>query len=323
MPVTMLHCYSYCLTTANKEMLGVERDIINLVRVEGPLTGLEIKKAIDADNLVVWKTCKASRKLQVRVSGKRYLRLDRHVEGLARFSPSILREFFTYSVVGLASDPDLLEKRRTVVVNRICEISRFKLELARQMVSDIMNEFGEDISENHQICFVIAGDIVYDMAHDVPRPERSTGRLVRGSDIDLVAVVDDNLPDAYINRLDELIYQKKYRMLINPSINEEVDYKIKRLKLIREQAHFDNFKHMVASKILQEGVLLYGSECLYHNIKTILRENGVLEKLHEFERTAKIFRERAEESILLNDLDKAKVEEMHLFYSAEEFEEFE
>jgi len=311
------------ISIANKEMSGVERDIINLVRAEGPCTGLEIKKAIDADNLVVWKICKASRKLQVRVSGKRYLRLDRHVDGLARLSPSILREFFTYSVVGFSGDPGPLDKRCKEVNNRIYEISRLKFELARQMVSDIMNEFGDGASKNHQICFVIAGDIVYDMAHDVPRPERSTGRLVRGSDIDLVAVVDDNLPDADISRLDELIYQKKYRMLINPSINEEIDYKIKRLKLVREQARFNNFKHMVACKILQEGVLLYGNENLYHTIKAIIKENGVLEKLDEFERLAKIFREKAEESILFNDLDKAKVEEMHLFYSAEEFEEFE
>lgn len=308
---------------ANKEMSGVEKDIINLISIEGPCTGLDIKKAIDADNLVIWKTCKASRKLQMQPSGKRYLRLDRHVDGLARLSPSILREFFTYTVVGLSGDPGPLDKRCKEVSNRIYEISRLKFDLARRMISDIMNEFGDGVSNNHQICFVIAGDIVYDMAHDVPRPERSTGKLVRGSDIDLVAVVDDNLPDADINKLDDLIYKKKYRMLIDPSVNEEVDYKIKKLKLVREQARFDNFKHMVACKILQEGVLLYGNEYLYHTIKTIIKENGVLEKLDEFVRLARIFREKAEESILFNDLDKAKVEEMHIFYSAEEFEEFE
>jgi hypothetical protein len=191
------------------------------------------------------------------------------------------------------------------------------------MVSGIMGEFQNGISKNHQICFILAGDIVYDMAHDVPRPERSTGRLVKGSDIDLVVVVDDNLPDAYIKRLDELIYQKKYRMLINPLVNEEVDYKIKRLGLIRDQARFDNFKHMVAIKILQEGLLLYGSENLYQSIKAIIQDNGLPEKLDELERLARIFRNKAEESILDNTVDKDKIREMHLFYSAEEFEEFE
>lgn len=307
----------------NEEVSYVERAIINLIGTEGPLTGLEIKKAIDADNLLIWKACKSSRILQVRTSGKRYLRLDRHVDGLARFSPSILREFFTYSVVGVARDLAALDKRCTEVVSRIYEISRFKFELARRMVSDIMKEFGDGMPEGHKICFIIAGDIVYNMAHDVPRPERSTGRLVKGSDIDLVAVVDDDLSDVDISRLDGLIYQKKYRMLIDPSVNEEVDYKIKRLGLVREQARFDSFKHMVASKILQEGVLLYGSENLYRTVKTIIKENEVPEKLDELERIAKIFREKAEASILMDDLDKTTVEDMHLFYSAEEFEEFE
>jgi hypothetical protein len=304
-------------------MSSLEKDIVTLIKAKGPQTGLEIKKTIDADSLVVWKTCKASPRLRVRALGKRYLRLDRHVDGLARLSPSILREFFTYSVVGLADEPEPLEKRCTEVMDRIREISRFKLDLARQMVADIMKEFDDGVSKTHQICFIIAGDVVYDMAHDVPRPERSTGRLVRGSDIDLVAVVDDTLPDAYINRLDELVYQKKYRMLIDPAVNEEVDYKIKRLGLIKEQSRFDNFKYMVAIKILQEGMLLYGNEDLYHTIKTIIEERGLLERFDEFERLANVFRKKAEESILYDNLDQARVEEMHLFYSAEEFEEFE
>ena len=305
-------------------MLSPEQDMIaNLIGTKGPCTGLEIKKEIDIDSLLIWKACKTSQRLQVRALGKRYLRLDRHVDGFAGLSPSILREFLTYSVIGLASDPDLLGKRCLEVIGRIHEISRLKFELARRMVYEIMEEFEDGVSKNHQICFIIAGDVVYDMAHDVPRPERSTGRLVKGSDIDLVVVVDDNLSDTSINRLDELIYQKKYRMLINPIVNEEVDYKIKRLGLIRDQARFDNFKHMVAMKILQEGLMLYGSKNLYHNVKTIIQENGLPERLDELERLAELSRNKAEESMLDNSLDKETIKEMHLFYSAEEFEEFE
>jgi hypothetical protein len=191
------------------------------------------------------------------------------------------------------------------------------------MVGEIMEQFEDGESGNHQICFIIAGDIVYDMAHDVPRPERSTGRLVKGSDIDLVIVVDDNIPDTSIKRLDELIYQKKYRMLISPVINEEVDYKIKKLALIRNQARFDDFKHMVAIKILQEGLLVYGSEDLFHSVKAIIKENGLPEKLDELEKLAEAFRNKAENSILDASLDKEEIKKTHLFYSAEEFEEFE
>jgi hypothetical protein len=305
-------------------MCGTEQDIIvNLIKRKGPRTGFEIINEIDIDSLHIWKACKTSGELQVRTLAKRYLRLDRHVEGFARLSPSILREFLTYSVIGLASDPDPLEKRCMEVNNRIHEISSFKFELARQMVSEIMEEFEDAVCDEYQICFILAGDIVYDMAHDVSRPERSTGKLVRGSDIDLIAVVDDTLPDTALNRLDDIVYRKKYRMLINPAIREEVDYKIKRLGLIRNQARFDNFKHMVAIKILREGLLIYGSEALFQTVKAILKENGLIEKLDELERQAKIFRKDAEESILDDTLDREKIKEMHLFYSAEEFEEFE
>jgi hypothetical protein len=305
-------------------MRGSEQDIIiDLIRTKGPLTGLEIKKEIDADSLLIWRTCKTSRELRVRTLATRYMRLDRHVDGFARLSPSILREFLTYSVTGLAGNPDPLEKRCREVMGRIHEISGYKLGLARQMVSEIMEEFEAEVSKNHQICFIIAGDIVYDMAHDVPRPERSTGRLVKGSDMDLVAVVDDTLPDTSIAKLDELIYQKKYRMLINPAINEEVDYKIKRLGLIRNQARFDDFKHMVAVKILHEGLLICGSKDLFFAVKAILRENAIPEKLEELERLAKVFRDKAEKTILDGSLDKEQIQNLHLFYSTEEFEEFE
>ena len=305
-------------------MLSNEQEsIINLISVKGPLTGLEIKKEIDIDSLLLWKSCKTTERLKVRTVGKRYMRLDRHVDGFARLSPSILREFFTYSVVGLADDPDFLEKRCAEVTDRIHEISRYKFGLAHEMVTEIMEQFESSSTGNHQICFIIAGDIVYNMAHDVPRPERSTGKLVKGSDIDLVIVVDDDTPDASIKKLDELIYQKKYRMLINPVINEEVDYKIKKLDLIRNQARFDDFKHMVAIKILQEGLLVYGSEDVFHTVKRIIKENGLAEKLDELEGFANIFRSKAENSILDGSLDKEEIKRMHLFYSAEEFEEFE
>ncbi len=301
-----------------------EQDIIvDLISTKGPATGLEIKKEIDRDGVLVWRACKTSASLQVRTVGKRYLRLDRHVDGFARLSPSILREFFTYSVVGLTGDPDPLESRCREVAGKIQEISESKFGLARQMVSEIMEELDGEASRDRRICFILAGDVVYNMAHDVPRPERSTGKLVKGSDIDLVVVVDDAVAETSIKRLDELIYKKKYRMLTSPAVNEEVDYKIKRLGRVRDQAQFDDFKRMVAVKILHEGVLLYGSEDLFYTVKNIIEENGLPEKLNELEELARRFRNKAEESILHNLLNEEELKKMHLFYSAEEFEEFE
>jgi hypothetical protein len=223
------------------------------------------------------------------------------VNGFARLSPSILREFLTYSVVGLAEKPNLIEKKGEEIFSHIVKVSRSKLELARNFVEVVKAQLGENWP-HEQICFILAGDIVYDMAHDVPRPERSTGRLVRGSDIDLVVILEDNVPDDLIKRLDSTLYQEKYRFLKSPSINEEIDYVIKKLDRVRKQVRFDTFKHMVACKILQEGKLIDGSDRLYHEVIRLLEDHGVLEKLDRLQEVAIAFRKREEEFLVQNDV---------------------
>lgn len=299
------------------------QNLIALIRANGPLSGLEIKQLLEIDSLALWRTCKTTQQLQAPILGKRYLRFDRHVEGLARLSPSILREFFTYTVVGLANEPADLSVKCGQISRRICEISKYKLELAARIISEIMTEFDQNEPAGRSICFVIAGDIVHEMAHDVPRPERSTGRLVKGSDIDLVVIADDNVPEESLKRLDRLLLEKKHRMLINPAINEELDYKVKTLNTVREQSRFDTLAHMIAIKILHEGILLYGDKNLFQQIKTIIHQNGLTQKLDAFEKSAGLHRMQAEQAIIAGNVSEEQVKAAHLFYSAEEFEEFE
>lgn len=300
----------------------MEQEIINLIKTNGPLTGSEIKGFIPGDNLLLWQTCKTSSNLRVKSVGGRYLRLDRRVNGFARLSPSILREFLTYSVVGLAGQPQLIDKRTQEIYSRIVEVSRSKLELARCFVDAVNAQLG-DTWPQEQVCFILAGDIVYDMAHDVPRPERSTGRLVRGSDIDLVVIVNDRVPDDMIQRLDTAIYQKKYRALISPAVNEEIDYVVKKMERVREQVRFDTFKNMVACKILQEGMLIGGSEGFYREVIQLLPDNGVLEKLDRLQEAAIAFRKQQEDFLVQRDADKITPEDLYFFYPTEESEEFE
>jgi len=300
----------------------MEKEITKLIRTHGPLTGSEIKEFIGGDNLLLWQTCKTSSKLRVKLVGVRYLRFDQRVNGFARLSPSILRELLTYSVVGLVGRPKLIEKRTQEIFSYIVEVSRSKLELARNFVNVVKAQFG-DTWPHEQVCFILAGDIVYDMAHDVPRPERSTGRLVRGSDIDLVVILNDRVPDDFIRRLDSAIYQEKYRILISPSVNEEIDYVVKKMERVRGQVRFDTFKNMVACKILQEGMLIGGSEGLYREVIKLLQDNGVLEKLDRLQEAAIAFRKQEEEFLVQSDADKINQEDLYFFYPAEESEEFE
>jgi hypothetical protein len=252
----------------------------------------------------------------------RYLRLDRRIKGLARLSPSILREFLTYSVIGHSQDDAALSQKANEVTSHIEAVSRAKSEVAYRVVSSLVGKLESEIPIYRQVCFIIAGDIVYNMAHDVPRPERSTGKLVKGSDMDLVVVVDDQFPKASMDRLDEAIYQEKYRLLITPHLREEIDYIVKDLDRVREQLRFDTFKHMVACKLLQEGTLLYGSEQLFHLLKSMLRDRGVIQKLEKLEKKARVFRKEAEDYLLTEDPQKIKEESLNLFYPTEESEEF-
>ena len=299
-----------------------EKKVILLVNERGPLTGAEIHAAAGGDFFDLWKVCMLSNTLQVRRTGRRFVRLDRRVEGLARLSPSILREFMTYSVVGLKQDPAALESKAEEIITNIRMISRRKKELALQAVSDILSGLGGKITEEN-MCVILAGDIVYEMAHDVPRPERSTGRLANGSDLDLVFVLDDKVSDSAVLELDEEIYRVKFRYLTNPALLEEIDYVVKKMSKVRQQAVFDSFKHVVACKILDEGELLQGSSELFQEIREILSRSGASKKLLQMRSQAEMFGNEAVNYFLNNASDSLPPEKTHLFYSTDEFEEFE
>jgi hypothetical protein len=301
----------------------MERKISNHIKKKGPLTGAELHGLLGGDPYLLWKTCMRAPRLTVRNVGNRFLRLDQKVSGFARLSPSIMREFLTYSVIGLTSDAQGLERRAGELLTHIQQVSTGKRDLARGIVAALAGRFVECGIGDTDLCIFIAGDIVYEMAHDVPRPERSTGKMIQGSDLDLVFILDDRVPDEVMQDLDAAVYREKYRYLINPSMREEIDYIVKKLERVREQAAFDTFKRMIACKILDEGELLYGSEILFQTAKSILDEHGVKKKLATMQQDAESLRARAEEYLLSGQRDGIADEDRYLFYTAEESEEFE
>jgi hypothetical protein len=303
--------------------MTLEKEIVKLLKEKGPLTGSEVWDAIGGDQFALWRACMLSKDLSIHRIGTRYLRLDRRVKGFARLSPSILREFLTYSVMGPAEDLKAVAMRAQQISLRIEGVSRTKSQLAYSVVSALATQFETELPIREDASFIIAGDIVYNMSHDVPRPERSTGKLVKGSDMDLVVVVDDRFPQALTRRLDEAIYGEKYRLLITPHIREEIDYVVKNMERVTEQLGFDTYRHMVACKIMEEGTLLYGSERIFHQIKSMLKERGIIEKLRAMEKEAQQFREEAEKYLVLEGEEWLQGEDTYLFYPSEESEEFE
>jgi hypothetical protein len=214
-----------------------------------------------------------------------------------------------------------LKEKGRLLTERIEKISRGKFELAYNIVSSLMSrlEYGAD----EKACFIIAGDIVFNMAHDVPRPERSTKKLVQGSDIDIVVIVMDEEAEGIMERLDQEIYKEKYSLLISPYTREEIDYIVKTESTVREQLKFDTFKHMVACKILDEGRFLFGNREIYNRVKKMLVDEGIDKRIRAMEETALGFRNRAEERLLGDNPAQALHDDEYLFYPVEESEEFE
>jgi hypothetical protein len=301
----------------------MEKKIINIIKDRGPLRGSELIKHMHEDAISVLRACRLSKTLAVRIIGTRYMRLDRKIEGYARLSPSVLREFLTYSVVGLTSDKETLERKAAALQAYIEKISRSKFNLAFNIICALAGGFGEDIYLKEHACFILAGDIVFNMAHDEPRPERSTRKMVQGSDMDIVVVVDNRFPEELVEKLDQEIYKEKYRQLLNPYMREEIDYVIKNMDKVSEQLQFDNFKRMVACKIMHEGAFLFGSEEMFLSVKGMLRESGVIKKIMAMEEKARQFREKAEEYLIKEEPEKIRKEGLDYFFPAEESEEFE
>jgi len=294
---------------------------VNLLRETGPQTGWQLLEKTRMEALPLWQMCRQAAELRIACVGKRFLRLDRNVEGYARLSPSIRREFLTYTVLGLENQAAEIEAKAQGLKQEIREISRAKLDLAREAMDDTVRSLPEWKSVQQQICFIIAGDISYGMAHAVPRPEVSTGRMVRGSDLDIVVIAEDSVDRMALKALDDAILKKKYFLIVHPDYQEEIDYLVKNISRVRQQLAFDTFPHMVASKIIHEGAFLYGSAGVFEAVKSMVGEFGVPAKLALLEEHAGEERREAESSLLQTDAGQPDGTFLHLFHTHEESEE--
>ncbi len=292
--------------------------ILEALAREGPLTGAELFDATGLERFTLWKTCLDHPDIEWKVVGRRYLRLDRTVEGYGRLSPSIKREFLTYTVLGLKDQSAEVNRRSRSLGEEIRRISREKFLLARVRLRSVVEDVVGSDRCRDGVCFVIAGDIVFDMAHAVPRPEVTTGKMVRGSDLDIVIIARDGIPEADLDVLDKAILREKFHLLTHPTYREEIDYIIKPVSRVERQLKFDTFEHMVACKILDEGKYLLGSRPLFDEVKALVEAAGVPARLRHLEEEALRYR-RAGEQKLKASRTEPSLEVLHrYFYTREE-----
>jgi hypothetical protein len=292
-----------------------------LLTTHGPCTGAELLALAGIEVFPLWQTCRTQAGIVMQHAGQRYLRLDKRVEGYARLSPSIGREFLTYTVIGTYAQREAVVARCLGMQEEFTRISQYKRTFARDVLQRLIDTNPHREQFEAHLCCMIAGDVTYNMAHTVERPEPSTGRPVRGSDLDVILVADELLPAEALTSLDDTLYREKWSMLVLPQIREEIDYVIKDIAKVMTQLQFDNFRHMVACKILHEGEFLCGNAALFAHLKRMVDEAGIAEKLAHMADKAAQEREATERQLASHPTTEHLQTWQHLFYTNEEQEE--
>jgi hypothetical protein len=294
-------------------------NIISILKEHGPMTGAMLIERTGMNVLPLWQECRKARDIRLVTAGTRFLRLDRNVEGYARLSPSIRREFLTYTFLGLESQVEALNAGVDAFRRETERISLEKRDMAEQSIRSTVDIMPEKDVILAKACFILAGDVVYNMSHTVSRPEKSTGEMVRGSDLDIIVVAEDDLDPEISASLDAYIHKRKHLLLVND--REEIDYLIKSMSRVREQLRFDIFSSKVASKILNEGEYLLGSRDVFLAVKRLVAEYGVAAKLQALEQQAVDNRVQAEAQLLDIDAATESSEYLNLFFTRAEEDE--
>jgi hypothetical protein len=295
------------------------KKVLEALKERGPLTGRELYEATGLEVLTLWRFCKKSTNIVTRRVSKRYLRFDREIKGYARLSPSVQREFLTYTVVGLRRDEREIKRKARALKEGVKRASEEKLHAAGQVAEKVVSRLPKKRFILENACFIIGGDVPLGMAHTDPRPEPSTGRLVSGSDLDIVVITARGFPEDLTQSLDKEMYKEKYQLLRGPHRRIEVDYIIKDLDKVEEQAKLRRFEDYVACKIIMESRFLLGSKNLFHEIISLLQDSSVPSTLTKLRKLAAENRMKAERILLKRDGIREK--DMRLFATAEEYGE--
>lgn len=247
--------------------------IAAVVREAGPIPGWKLSEALsDIEPISLWRACYVSRQIRIRNCARYYLRYDITRENVLRLSPSILRDFLTFSLIYLPEQSVMAVEGGTLMANRFRNISLRKLSRARQALLALDADLQAEL---YQHCVVfLSGDIAYFLAHDTPRNHKTLDVPIKGSDIDLVIVTNNEADPKTIKAIEDSLLKIKRQYLINPSIREELDFIVKPVEKMLEQLSYRDIHEKIASKILYESYFLMGRVDIYESLMTNLELRG-------------------------------------------------
>jgi hypothetical protein len=293
----------------------LEAEILEMLSGRTSVLGVELAEAFENRYFEIWRTCHNSEKIYSTPFGHYYLRIDEKIEGLARLSPSILRDFLTYTRISTLEHFESAVKDAAVSREEHVIISDEKRTIARQIINETLTD---DILARMGI--LIAGDVCRNMAHLVPRPERSTGKLVRGSDIDLIFIIGE---DADLQaEIEGRITEAKAIYLQHPALREELDFVVNTLDHYKKVSDFKGAHHMISCKAALEGQYLAGSKAVLQQSTEILLRAQIPRKVIKLTETAFSDRLHAMERLRKDPDVIGLPREKRLFYYSDEIWEF-
>ena len=301
--------------------MSLKSEISSLVGFYGPMLGKELHEHLpDVELLKLWQACFTSNDLQLSQFSRYYLRYDIMRDDYIRLSPSILRDFLSFTLFSQDSQRDAILERLIRLSNRHREISRWKTHLARNVLADVFAELA--IEDAQHVCAFIAGDLAYFLGHNEPREIEALGEMVRGSDLDII-IIHDGLTGEKVEQINQRMLMAKNYMIRNPNLRQELDFIVKSQDRMFGQFAYETIQQKIASKIAYESMFMAGSIRLYTEVMEELRRSGTQDRIDaDFEKGLSD-RAAATTQLLRTDPESLDKNTRSLFYFSQERIEFE
>lgn len=299
----------------------IETRVSDILREKGPQIGKELASALyDVPVLALWRACFRSQSFLISHFASYYLRFDITRADQVRLSPSILRDFLSFTLFGLPGQREQMIERQGQLSNMHREVSREKLAVAQQAMRSVFLKQPREVRS--QVCAFIAGDLAYFLAHNEPREHSASGEMVRGSDIDIVVIMHDTLPEEVKVQFEAELSSMKSFYLRHPDYRHELDFICKRQSTMVRQFGYLDIHDKIASKIAWESMFLAGSLTLYMEVRDAMTRLGVDKLIESDFDHALRDRKNAMRTLLNAPGDLLDEETRSLFYFSQERVEF-
>ena len=260
--------------------MTIQAEIQRVLEKHGPQTGSQLSEKLPAfTDIALWRECYSSPKIRVSNCARYYLRYDVTRGNQLRLSPSILRDFLTFSLIYHTDQMVEIVEAGTRLANEFRTISLKKLSWAREALLQLDKEL-QQVLYDHCVVF-LSGDIAYYLAHETKRKHSQLGVEINGSDIDIVIVTNFGAPKDKIALIESQLLTTKKIYLTTPNIGEELDFIVKPIDKMLEQLSYGDIHQKIASKILYESYFLMGRVDIYQTLMKHLKLRGTWRQIEQ------------------------------------------